>query len=74
MPVVVALNVALAFGPPFSGHFGAWLSDVLFGLFGRPAYLFPIMLGVTCFVMFRHRDEEEGSTRYNTAVRIERAS
>lgn len=52
------------------GHFGAWLSDVLFGLFGRPAYLFPIMLGVTCFVMFRHRDEEEGRTRYNTAVRI----
>src|SRR5689334_2767922 len=52
------------------GPFGAWLSDILFFLFGRPAYLFPLMLGVACFVMFRHREEEEGSTRANTAVRI----
>ncbi|HEX6638110.1 MAG TPA: DNA translocase FtsK 4TM domain-containing protein, partial [Steroidobacteraceae bacterium] len=33
------------------GYFGAWLSDILFFLFGKPAYLFPIMLGVACFVM-----------------------
>jgi DNA segregation ATPase FtsK/SpoIIIE, S-DNA-T family len=52
------------------GPFGAWLSDILFFLFGRPAYLFPIMLGVACFVMFRHREDEEGRTRANTAVRI----
>src|SRR3982750_313169 len=52
------------------GPFGAWLSDILFFLFGRPAYLFPLMLGVACFVMFRHREDEEGSTRANTAVRI----
>ena len=52
------------------GPFGAWLSDILFFLFGRPAYLFPIMLGVACFVMFRQRDDEEGRTRANTAVRI----
>ena len=52
------------------GPFGAWLSDILFFLFGRPAYLFPLMLGVACFVMFRHREEEEGRTRINTAVRI----
>ena len=52
------------------GHFGAYLSDILLGLFGRPAYLFPIMLGVACFVMFRQRDEEDGRTRFNTAVRI----
>ena len=43
------------------GPFGAWLSDILFFLFGRPAYLFPIMLGVACFVMFRQREEEEGA-------------
>ena len=48
------------------GPFGAWLSDILFFLFGRPAYLFPLMLGVACFVMFRHREEEEGSTRANS--------
>ncbi len=52
------------------GPFGAWLSDILFFLFGKPAYLFPIMLGVACFVMFRHREEEEGRTRANTLVRI----
>ncbi len=52
------------------GPFGAWLSDILFFLFGRPAYLFPIMLGVACFVMFRQRDDEEGRTRVNTAIRI----
>src|SRR6185436_10450184 len=47
------------------GHFGAWLSDILFFLFGKPAFLFPIMLGVACFVMFRQRDDEEGRTRFN---------
>ncbi len=52
------------------GPFGAWLSDILFFLFGRPAYLFPLMLGVACFVMFRHQDSEEGRTRANSAVRI----
>src|SRR3982750_3194954 len=52
------------------GPFGAWLSDILFFLFGKPAYLFPIMLGVACFVLFRHREDEEGRTRANTAVRI----
>jgi S-DNA-T family DNA segregation ATPase FtsK/SpoIIIE len=52
------------------GPFGAWLSDILFFLFGRPAYLFPLMLGVACFVMFRQRDDEEGRTRVNTAIRI----
>ena len=52
------------------GPFGAWLADVLYFLFGRPAYLFPLMLGVACFVMFRQRDDEEGRTRANTAVRI----
>src|SRR5262245_37156474 len=41
------------------GPFGAWLSDILFFLFGKPAYLFPLMLGVACFVMFRHREDEE---------------
>jgi DNA segregation ATPase FtsK/SpoIIIE, S-DNA-T family len=52
------------------GPFGAWLASLLYFLFGKPAYLFPIMLGVACFVMFRQAPEEEGRTRFNTAVRI----
>jgi S-DNA-T family DNA segregation ATPase FtsK/SpoIIIE len=54
----------------FIGPLGAWLASLLLFLFGRPAYLFPIMLGVACFVMFRQSDEEDGRTRFNTAVRI----
>ena len=52
------------------GPFGAMISDVLFFLFGRPAYLFPIMLGVACFVMFRQREVEDGRTRMNAVLRI----
>ena len=51
------------------GVIGAWLSDVLFFLFGRPAFLFPVMLGLACWGLQR-RIRTEVSTRANTAVRI----
>ncbi|MGH8324422.1 MAG: DNA translocase FtsK 4TM domain-containing protein, partial [Steroidobacteraceae bacterium] len=35
------------------GPVGAWLADVLFFLFGRPAFLFPVMLGAACWMLFR---------------------
>jgi S-DNA-T family DNA segregation ATPase FtsK/SpoIIIE len=54
----------------FVGPMGAWVASLLFFLFGRPAYLFPLMMGVACFVMFRQAPQEEGRTRFNTAVRI----
>jgi S-DNA-T family DNA segregation ATPase FtsK/SpoIIIE len=54
----------------FVGPLGAWVASLLYFLFGRPAYLFPIMLGVACFVMFRQPVQEEGRTRFNTAIRI----
>jgi DNA segregation ATPase FtsK/SpoIIIE, S-DNA-T family len=52
------------------GPVGAWLADVLFFLFGRPAFLFPVMLGVWCWNLFRSRRNEERSSRANTAVRV----
>jgi S-DNA-T family DNA segregation ATPase FtsK/SpoIIIE len=52
------------------GPIGAWIADVLFFLFGRPAFLFPVMLGVSCWTMFRHRDPAERGSRANTVVRI----
>ena len=39
------------------GPVGAWLADMLFFLFGRPAFLFPLMLAVSCWTMFRHRQQ-----------------
>jgi DNA segregation ATPase FtsK/SpoIIIE, S-DNA-T family len=51
------------------GPIGAWLADVLFFLFGRPAFLFPVMLGGACWLLFR-RDKTEQTSRLNTAVRI----
>jgi S-DNA-T family DNA segregation ATPase FtsK/SpoIIIE len=51
------------------GIVGAWLADVLFFLFGRPAFLFPIMLAAACWGMQRRIRTEVGS-RANTAVRI----
>ena len=52
------------------GPVGAWFADVLFFLFGRPAFLLPVMLGVWCWSIFRNRKNEERSTRANTAVKV----
>jgi len=52
------------------GRQGAWLADTLFFLFGGPAYLFPFMLGASCWLMFRDRGKVEPSSRLNTFVRL----
>src|SRR6202040_108892 len=51
------------------GLIGAWLADVLFFLFGRPAFLFPLVLGATC-VGLQQRLKSEPTSRANTLVRI----
>ena len=51
------------------GPIGAWLADVLFFIFGRPAFLFPVMLGAWGWMLQRRGRGEQGS-RMNTAVRI----
>src|SRR5690349_7731895 len=51
------------------GPIGAWLADVLFFLFGRPAFLFPVLLGAWSWVLLRRNQGEAGS-RMNTAVRV----
>src|SRR5215470_2687756 len=35
------------------GPVGAYLADVLFFLFGRPAFLFPVMLAAACWALHR---------------------
>jgi DNA segregation ATPase FtsK/SpoIIIE, S-DNA-T family len=51
------------------GVIGAWLADVLFFLFGRPAFLLPLVLGAACWGLQR-RLKGEGTSRANTVVRI----
>jgi S-DNA-T family DNA segregation ATPase FtsK/SpoIIIE len=51
------------------GPFGAWLSDLFFVLFGAPAFLFPVMLGVAGFRLFQERDSREPFDRRSTIIR-----
>jgi S-DNA-T family DNA segregation ATPase FtsK/SpoIIIE len=51
------------------GVVGAWLADVLFFLFGWPAFLFPLVLAAACWGLQR-RINAEGTSRVNTLVRV----
>jgi DNA segregation ATPase FtsK/SpoIIIE, S-DNA-T family len=51
------------------GVIGAYLADFLFFLFGRPAFLFPLMLFVACWALQR-RLKSDTTSRANTLVRI----
>jgi DNA segregation ATPase FtsK/SpoIIIE, S-DNA-T family len=43
------------------GEVGAWLADVLFALFGYIAYLFPVMIAIGGWRIYRHRNDPEPS-------------
>ncbi len=51
------------------GPFGAWLSDLFFVLFGIPAYLFPIMLGIAGYRLFQERGSREPVDRRSASFR-----
>jgi S-DNA-T family DNA segregation ATPase FtsK/SpoIIIE len=54
-----------------AGLVGAWFADLLFFLFGRPAYLWPVMLGVAAWRIARPLAEAKGfHSRLNLAMRI----
>jgi S-DNA-T family DNA segregation ATPase FtsK/SpoIIIE len=53
------------------GPLGALVADLLFFLFGRPAYLLPAMLLVAAWLVFRNRvDSLKPASRANVALRI----
>ncbi|HEY2416635.1 MAG TPA: DNA translocase FtsK 4TM domain-containing protein, partial [Steroidobacteraceae bacterium] len=52
------------------GPIGAWFADALFFLFGRPAYLLPVILGVAAWHVMRKPAGTGRSSRLNLAVRI----
>ncbi|HJS22163.1 MAG TPA: DNA translocase FtsK 4TM domain-containing protein, partial [Steroidobacteraceae bacterium] len=51
------------------GPVGAWLADVLLFLFGRPAFLFPVMLAVLGWVIYRAHAVPELKSRSTLAFR-----
>ena len=52
------------------GPIGAWLANVLYFLFGRPAYLLPAMFGVAAWRLMRARGDRSHSSRLNLAIRV----
>jgi len=51
------------------GPFGAWLSDLFFVVFGAPAFLFPIMLGLAGWTLYRDRRSPQPIDRHAAIVR-----
>ncbi len=52
------------------GPVGAWFADALFFLFGRPAYLLPLILAVAAWRLMRASSDAAGGSRLNLAVRV----
>ncbi|MGC4028053.1 MAG: DNA translocase FtsK 4TM domain-containing protein [Steroidobacteraceae bacterium] len=51
------------------GWLGAWVADLLYFLFGRPAFLFPVLLGAAAWLLLRRAQALKPVTRANAAVR-----
>ncbi len=52
------------------GPVGAWFADALFFLFGRPAYLLPVILAVAAWHVMRSRADSTRTSHLSLAVRI----
>ena len=52
------------------GPAGAWFADLAFMLFGRPAYLFPALVFLLGWLVFRERGSAEPISRTALATRI----
>src|SRR6187399_2398929 len=53
----------------FIGPLGAWLSDLFFVLFGAPAFLFPVLLGLAGWALYLERKTREPIERRILALR-----
>ena len=52
------------------GRIGALVADLLFNLFGRPAYLFTVMVSYFGWVIFREQKKREELTRADYGFRV----
>ncbi len=51
------------------GRVGAWVADILFGLFGYVAFLFPVMIAIGGWRIYLHRnDPEPAGTKHRLIV------
>src|SRR5450755_4375674 len=51
------------------GPVGAWLAGFFFSLFGRPAYLFPVMLAYAGWLVHKEQSLPDARSRINTLLR-----
>src|SRR6202011_3280444 len=51
------------------GPVGAWLAGFFFSLFGRPAYLFPMMLAYAGWLVHKEQTLPDARSRINTILR-----
>ena len=52
------------------GRVGAWVSDLLFNVFGRPAYLFTVMVFFLGWMLYREQKTQQALTRMDYTLRI----
>jgi S-DNA-T family DNA segregation ATPase FtsK/SpoIIIE len=52
------------------GPIGAWLAGFFFFLFGRPAFLFPLMLGYAGWFVHKDVSLPDARSRWNVALRV----
>ena len=53
----------------YTGHAGAWLADVFLYLFGYLAYLFPLMIAYSGWLVFRGKNEDHTADYKILAIR-----
>ena len=51
------------------GPVGAWLAGFFFALFGRPAYLFPVMMAYAGWLVHKEQSLPDARSRLNTLLR-----
>ena len=51
------------------GPFGAHIAGLLMWMFGRPSFLFPLMIAFFGWVIYRERDTKEGQSHATLAIR-----
>ncbi|HET6725767.1 MAG TPA: DNA translocase FtsK 4TM domain-containing protein [Gammaproteobacteria bacterium] len=52
------------------GEIGAWIADLLLLVFGYPAYLFPVLVAYSGWLLFRRRSPEVKVSKLTVTIRV----